>query len=615
MESIKILKENISHNELVGLRTDELYALSDEIREFLISSVSKTGGHLASNLGVVELTVMLHRLFDFSKDDRLIFDVGHQSYVHKILTGRMNRFDSLRMTDGLSGFPRRAESEEDLFDTGHSGTSLSLADGVATAKMLNGEAGMTVAVIGDGAMTGGMCYEALNNIGNTNKNILIILNDNGMSISPNVGALSRILMRVRTSRGYTRAKKDVKGVLSAMPKKGGAVERFLRHIRDRVKFMVLPGVFSESFGIKYLGPIDGHNINLLEEYISRAKEMGGPIMLHVKTVKGKGYELAEKQPSRFHGISAFEVENGMTHSIKNDFSDAVGMELALLAEKNERLVAVCPAMTKGCGLSGFAACFPDRFFDCGIAEEHAVTFAAGLSREGFIPVVCTYSTFMQRAYDQLWHDAALNGLHIVFMLDRAGFPGADGTTHQGIYDLSYLGNIPGMAVLSPSSFAELSEMINYAVTVHKGPVVIRYPKGSEQLVGNEGFTFGKAKILSEGTDITLAAEGMMAKTALDAALKSGFNAEVIELSTVYPTDFAAIEQSVKKTGRLITLEANVKKGGMGEEIFARLKCRGEILAFPNKFIEHGKTEELMERYSLSPRCVAEKIAALCGGKK
>ncbi len=615
MENTKILKENISHKELAALRTDELRTLSDEIRAFLISSVSKTGGHLASNLGVVELTVMLHRLFDFSKDDRLIFDVGHQSYVHKILTGRMRGFESLRMTDGLSGFPRRAESKEDLFDTGHSGTSLSLADGVASAKMIKGEAGMTVAVIGDGAMTGGMCYEALNNIGNTNKNILIILNDNGMSISPNVGALSRILMRVRTSRGYTRAKKDVKGVLSAIPGKGGAAERFLRHIRDRVKFMVLPGVFSESFGIKYLGPIDGHNLNLLEEYISRAKEIGGPIMLHVKTVKGKGYELAEKQPSRFHGISAFEVKNGVTHSIKNDFSDAAGMELALLAEKDKRLVAVCPAMTKGCGLSGFAACYPDRFFDCGIAEEHAVTFAAGLAREGFVPVVCTYSTFMQRAYDQLWHDAALNGLHIVFMLDRAGLPGADGTTHQGIYDLSYLGNIPGMAVLSPSSFAELSEMINYAVTVHKAPIAIRYPKGPELLSGNEGFAFGRAEILSEGADITLAAEGMMAKTALDAAAKSGFCVEVIELSTVYPTDFEAIEKSVKKTGRLITLEANVKKGGMGEGIFAHLKCDGEILAFPNKFIEHGKTEELMERYLLTPECVAEKIAELCGGKK
>lgn len=609
----KILNENINHETLERLNFQELSCLCEEIREFLIESVSKTGGHLASNLGVVELTVMLHRCFDFSADDRIIFDVGHQSYIHKILTGRMKYFDSLRMTDGLSGFPRHEENSQDLFDTGHSGTSLSLADGIASAKMIKGERGFSVALIGDGAMTGGLCYEALNNIGNTKKNIIIILNDNGMSISKNVGALSNILMRVRTSKGYFRAKKDLKGALKAHPE----AERHIRRLKDRLKLMMVPGTFAESFGIKYFGPVDGHDLKQLGTYIERAKTVTGPVLIHVKTVKGKGYGYAEAQPSRFHGVSAFEVDKGTTHSLKEDYSEAVGMELSLLAGKNSNMAVICPAMTKGCGLSGFAEAYPERFFDCGIAEEHAVTFAAGLAREGMIPVVCTYSTFMQRAYDQILHDAAINGLHIVFCLDRAGKPGADGKTHQGIYDLSYLGSIPNVAVLSPSSFSELSAMLKYAVEEHKGPIAIRYPKGREELSGRAGFKFGKARVVSAGKDITLCAEGIMLKTALDAAGKAenaGFKVEVIELSTIYPTDFETIEKSVKKTGRLITLEANALRGGMGEEIFARLKCPGKAISFPDVFIEHGKTKTLMERYGLDSDSVAEDILKLCGGQ-
>lgn len=608
----KILNENLNHDRLKNLSEAQLETLAEEIREFLIESVSKRGGHLASNLGVVELTVMLHRCFDFEKDDRLIFDVGHQSYVHKILTGRMKGFETLRMTDGLSGFPRRDEG--DLFDTGHSGTSLSLADGIATAKKIKNEPGYAVAVIGDGALTGGLCYEAINNIGNSGKRVIIILNDNGMSISKNVGAISDMLMRVRTSRGYSRAKKGLKGTLFALPKAGTFFEKHIRHFKDRLKFMVLPGTFAESFGIKYIGPADGHDMHRLESYIERAKNIDGPVMIHVKTVKGKGYAYAEKQPSRFHGVTAFEVDNGETHSLKEDYSDAVGMDLSLLAAKNEKMAVICPAMTKGCGLSGFAETYPDRYFDCGIAEEHAVTFASALAEEGMVPVVCTYSTFMQRAYDEIWHDVALNGFHVVFCLDRAGLPGSNGTTHQGIYDLSYLGSIPGVAVLSPSSYAELSQMLSYAVNVHKGPIAVRYPKGSEGVPKNHGFEFGKAKVIKEGKDLTLVSEGLMLKTALSAAERSGFDVEVIELSTVYPTDFSAVKESVDKTGILLTLEANVKKGGMGEGIFATLKCKGEAAAFPDKFIEHGGTEELMERYSLSDEKIAEKIKKLCGGK-
>ena len=373
----------------------------------------------------------------------------------------------------------------------------------------------------------------------------------------------------------------------------------------------------EEMGLQYAGPVDGHDMKKLEFYINNAKKIDGPVMLHVKTVKGKGYAHAEGAPSRFHGVSRFEVENGETHSIKSDFSSALGMELCLLASDNKKIVAVSPAMTNGCGLSGFAETFPDRFFDCGIAEEHAVTFAAGLAREGFTPVVCTYSTFMQRAYDEIWHDVAMNDLHVVFCLDRAGIPGNDGKTHQGIYDLSYLGNIPGMAVLSPSSFEELSKMLRYATEECNGPVAIRYPKGTDRETGFSEFNFGRAEIVAEGTDITVVAEGMMLKSALSAAKKAeekGVSVEVIKLSTVYPTDFETIDKSVKKTGRLITVEANIRRGGMGENLFANLKAPGRVLAFPDIFVEHGKAEDILCKYGLSEDALAEAILKEAGGK-
>lgn len=617
MEKRKILNENLTHDDLKDLDFEGLTMLSSEIRDFLIAGVSKTGGHLASNLGVVELTVMLHRCFDFKKNDRIIFDVGHQSYVHKILTGRMNGFENLRKTGGMSGFPRREESETDLFDTGHSGTSLSLADGIATAKMHTGEEGCTVALIGDGAFTGGLCYEALNNIGNTKKNILIILNDNGMSISENVGAVSNLLTKVRASKGYNRAKSGVKDALGLLKGIGPALEKGIRHIKNGLKGAIVPSVFAESLGITYLGPVDGHNFKQLEYYISSAKNIEGPVLLHVKTVKGKGYAHAEGEPSKFHGVSDFEVDKGITHSIKSDFSGAFGMELCLLAMKNERIVAVCPAMTKGCGLSGFAESFPDRFYDCGIAEEHAVTFAAGLAKGGLVPVVATYSTFMQRAYDEIWHDVVMNNLHVVFCLDRAGLPGADGKTHQGIYDLSYLGNIPNLPVLSPSSFAELSKMLRFAVEEYDGPIAIRYPKGSDRECGFSSFTFGKAELCKEGTDITVVSEGLMLKDVLDAALeaeKEGVRAEVIKLSTVTPVDLEEIKKSVSGTGCLLTVEANVIRGGMGEAIFSALRAKGGIKAFPNAFIEHGKTGDILSAYGLDKEGIKEAIIKEAGAK-
>lgn len=609
------MNEPYDSARLRGMTLEELYALCEDIRAFLIESVSKTGGHLASNLGVVELTVMLHRRFDFSGEDRLIFDVGHQSYVHKILTGRGGAFDTLRQTDGLSGYPRRREDEEDLFDTGHAGTAISLADGIATAKRLHHEGGMAVAVVGDGAITNGLCYEALNNIGGSEKKVLIVLNDNGMSISQNVGAIAKLLTRMRTSKGYSRAKKDVKGVLSSLPKVGSHIEKRLRHMRDRMKRIMIPNAVCESLGIKYFGPVDGHDLKELEFYIRRASEADGPVMLHVKTVKGRGYCHAEEEPDRFHGVSHFEVDGGTTHSLKADFSQAAGMELALLAMKHPSLAVVCPAMTKGCGLSGFAESFPERFFDCGIAEEHAVTFAAGLAKEGLVPVVCTYSSFLQRAYDQLWHDVALNGFHVVFCLDRAGYPGADGETHQGIYDLSYLGTIPHMALLSPSSFAEQAAMLRYAVEEHQGPIALRYPHCADSGLPFEGFTFGKASVVREGTDLTVCTEGLMLKTVLAAAQeaeKKGIHAEVIELSTVYPLDVDTLAASAAKTGRLMTVEANVKSGGMGEHIAAALGREAEILAFPDQFIEQGTSGELMKRFGLDADGIEKAMLRLVG---
>lgn len=616
MEAKKILNENITHEFLKDLDFDGLTLLSSEIRDFLIDSVSKTGGHLASNLGVVELTLMLHRCFDFNKDDRLIFDVGHQSYVHKILTGRMKDFSSLRQSGGLSGFPSRDESEADLFTMGHSSTSVSMADGIATSKMIKGEEGCAVAVIGDGALTGGLCYEAFNNIGNTKKNIVIILNDNGMSISKNVGAISNLLTRVRTSKNYNRAKENLKTALSELNGFGKVLEKGLSGVKNSIKTMVLPDIFTESLGIKYLGPVDGHDLEKLEFFIKRAKEAEGPVLVHVKTVKGKGYSHAEGEPSKFHGVSRFEVDKGITHSIKEDFSGALGMDLSLLALKNKKIAVVSPAMTKGCGLSGFAESFPERFFDCGIAEEHAVTFAAGLAREGITPVVCTYSTFLQRAYDQIWHDVAMNNLHVVFCLDRAGIPGADGCSHQGIYDLSYLGNIPNMAVLSAASFTELSKMLKYATEEHTGPIAIRYPKGRDSGLFETNFDFGKAEVIKEGKDVTVCAEGIMAKICLDAALlakEKGVDAEVIKMSTVYPCDFCGIEKSFNKTGKLITVEANIARGGMGEYITAHLKKDVTALAFPQKFMEHGASGELLKKYKLDAVSIAKAITEKAGG--
>lgn len=610
------MNEPYETDRLRRMTLEELYGLCADIRTFLIESVSKTGGHLASNLGVVELTVMLHRCFDFSGEDRLVFDVGHQSYVHKILTGRGDAFDTLRQIDGLSGYPKRCEHAADLFDTGHAGTAISLADGIAAAKRLRHEGGMAVAVVGDGAITNGLCYEALNNIGGSGKKVLLVLNDNGMSISENVGAVAKLLTRMRTSKSYSRAKRDVKGALHAMPNVGSRIEKRLRHIRDCVKMIMMPGAVCEGLGIKYFGPVDGHDLKKLDFYIRRAKETDGPVMLHVKTVKGRGYSHAEEAPDRFHGVSRFEVDNGTTHSLKADFSQAAGMELTLLGMKHKDMAVVCPAMTKGCGLAGFAESFPDRFFDCGIAEGHAVTFAAALAREGLIPVVCTYSSFFQRAYDQMWHDVSLNGFHVVFCLDRAGYPGADGETHQGIYDLSYLGTIPHMAVLSPSSFAEQAAMLRYAVEQHSGPIALRYPHSADTGLPFEGFTFGKAQIVREGTDLTVCAEGVMLKTVLEAAeeaRKEGVSVEVLKLSTVYPLDTAAILASREKTGRLMTVEANIQSGGMGEHIAAALGGKTEILAFPNQFMGQGKPDELMKRFGLDKDALVSAMCRLAGG--
>ncbi|MDP4133311.1 MAG: 1-deoxy-D-xylulose-5-phosphate synthase [Bacillota bacterium] len=611
----KILIDNITHEYLQGLGFDELTELASEIRGFLIDKVSKTGGHLASNLGVVELTIMLHRCFDLEKD-KLIFDVGHQSYVHKILTGRMSGFDKLRQFKGMSGFPKRAESKADLFDTGHSSTSISLASGVAEALKLKSEDAYTVAVIGDGAATGGLAFEALNNIGDMEGKVIVILNDNGMSISPNVGAISRYLTKVRTSSKYAKLKEATKEFLGSIPAVGEPLTERIRNAKNRFKYMVLPGTFVESMGIKYFGPVDGHNFKQLEFELERAKKVKGSVLIHIKTVKGKGYKRAEKSPESFHGVGAFDIKKGPDENKNIDFSCIAGKKLCELASENKRIVAICPSMTKGCGLTEFSKEYPDRYFDCGITEGYAVTFAAGMAEEGFIPVVCTYSSFYQRAFDMVLHDAAINNFHVVFCIDRAGLVGADGETHQGIFDLSFLGCIPNLAILSPASFNELEEMLSYACLEHKGPIAIRYPKGRDTGIPGD-FKFGSAAVLKEGKDITLCAEGQTVKDALEAAecaQKEGISAEVINLCTIKPLDIETIKKSILKTKRLITLEANTKKGGIGQEIFSQLKVSGIIKAYPDAFIPQGTVQELKKLYKMDSQSIVQDIKACVRGE-
>lgn len=592
----------------------DLEALAREIRDFLVEKISKTGGHLASNLGIVETTIALHKVYDTAVD-RVIFDVGHQSYVHKIITGRAGAFDTLRKYKGLSGFPKSRESIHDAYDTGHSSTSISAAMGYATARDLRNEDYQVVAVIGDGAMTGGLVYEALNNIGASGTNIKIVLNDNGMSIAKNVGAMSRHLNNLRTSKNYTRIKENIRGALDNIPVVGQRVSDTISHTKNKIKYSLLDeqGVLFEDLGIKYIGPVDGYDLPALVEAYTAANQYDGPTLVHVITKKGKGYYWSEKYPRKFHGIAPFDADNGniLSSPTGPSYSKVFGDKLVELARADDSIVAISAAMGTATGLGPFYKEFEPRFFDVGIAEAHAVVFAAGMAKAGMTPVVAIYSSFLQRAFDQLIEDICLQNLHVVFAVDRAGLVGADGETHHGMFDLSYLNMIPNMKILCPADGNQLEEMLEYAVHQYDGPIAIRYPRGTSQ--GNhlrlKPFT-GENTVLSIGKDVTILAVGAMLDTGIEAARllrEHGFDAGVTAINVVKPMDAAAANPETKL---VVTLEDNTIIGGFSDE-FDRLNREKPFgilnFALPDQFIEQGSIPELRVECAMTPEDVVKGV--------
>lgn len=626
------LNEGIYPADIKKMSVHEMELLCAQIREKLISSVAETGGHLASNLGVVELTVAMHYVFD-TPEDKIVWDVGHQSYVHKMLTGRAAEFPTLRQLDGLSGFPKRNESEYDTFDTGHSSNSISAALGMAAARDFKGGDNSVVAVIGDGALTGGMAYEALNNAGVMDSSLIVVLNDNAMSISKDHGSMSQHLGKLRTSDKYTSFKHNLKNALKQIPGVGGAIANGLESMKDAVKYMVVPGVLFEELGFVYLGPVDGHSIQELIEVLQLAKSTKKPVLVHCMTTKGKGYRPAEQRPDKFHGISPFDPETGAVRSSGKGktWSDVFGEKLCSMAAEDKSIVAVSAAMVDGTGLAKFAKLYPDRIFDVGIAEEHAVTFAAGLAASGMKPVVAIYSTFMQRAYDQILIDVCMQNLPVVFCLDRAGIVGADGETHHGVFDLSYLRHMPNMTLLAPSDRQELEAMLDYAMQ-HDGPCAIRYPRGGavENVSGEGAKTEGAPwdpvpRIVRIGRDITLAAEGKMTAVCLKAAeiLEKNYDisCEVIDARIIRPVRsdaLAVYKSSAEKTGRVLAVEDNVTVGGYGsavEEIFAADEnVKVYKAGWPDMFISQGTQAELEHRYELDAEGIAGRVRNIIEGK-
>lgn len=600
-------------SDIKKLNFNQLSVLCNEIRDLLISSVSKNGGHLASNLGVVELTVALHRVLN-APQDKIIWDVGHQSYVHKILTGRSDKLATIRQLDGLCGFCSPKESEFDSCYTGHASTSLSTAAGFAQARDVTGETYNIAAVIGDGAFTGGLAFEALNNIGNLKSKMLIILNDNEMSIAENVGAFSSLLARARTNKNYTTSKRKIVEKIQSMPGGGKKLMNVLHKVKKLVKSAVSPNQLFEQFGITYLGPVNGHDIAAMEDIFSRALLLDEPVLVHVITKKGKGYTPAENKPQVFHGVGPFEKKTGKIAGKIGSFSEVFGKKLCELASNNNKIIAITPAMIPGSGLSDFFKQYPRRLYDVGIAEGHAVTFAGGMAAGGTVPVVAIYSSFLQRAYDNLIHDIALGNYHVVFAVDRAGFVAGDGATHQGLFDISYLTGIPNMTLLSPSSYSELEKMLDYAVNNHNGPIALRYPRGRAKIdIDNGKFLLSKASLLRSGGDVTIVAEGQSVSISLHAAkllsLK-GIEADVIDIRTIKPLDFETVFESALKTGTLISIEENLKRGGMGEMLAAEAKLRNldfkmNIKAVEDEFITHGSICDINNRYGFT----AEQICA------
>lgn len=605
-------------NDIKKIPADQLPALADEIREFIIESLSKTGGHLASNLGVVELTIAMHRVFDLPKD-KLIWDVGHQSYTHKILTGRKDGFETLRREGGISGFPKRSESDCDVFDTGHSSTSISAGVGYVRARELKKENYSVISIIGDGALTGGMAYEALNNAASLKSNFIIVLNDNEMSITENVGGMSSYLSGLRTASAYTDFKMDVTKALNRIPGIGPGMVDAMRKTKNSIKQIIIPGMLFEDMGLTYLGPVDGHNIPQLIKTFQEAKRFEGPILVHVLTQKGRGYEPAMRHPARFHGAGPFDVKTGLPVGKSNPtYTDVFSTVMRKMGDRRKDVAAVTAAMMTGVGLKRFSNMFPDRCFDVGIAEEHAVTFAAALSLGGITPVVAIYSSFLQRAYDQIMHDVCMQNLHVVFAIDRAGLVGYDGETHHGIFDLSYLGSMPNMTILAPKNLWELSDMIKFAVD-YDGPIAVRYPRG-EAYTGLKEFRapicLGKSEVIHEGSRVALLAVGSMVKMAeeVQKQLKErmDMDAALVNARFVKPIDEELLRSFADTYELVVTLEENVKDGGFGERVLAfaeeeDLPFGVEIIALPDRFIPHGSVLYQMKQVGFTPEDICGRI--------
>ena len=609
--------ENInSPKDLKKLSILEKQKLAEEIRKYILEIVSENGGHLASNLGVVELTLALHTVFDFEKD-KIVWDVGHQTYVHKILTGRREALKTLRKLNGIAGFPKTNESKYDFFNTGHSSTSISAALGMARARDLKKENYSVLAVIGDGAMTGGMALEALNDVGYSKTKMTIILNDNEMSISPNIGGLNMLLSKLRTKRMYTRTNVIMKKRINEIPVIGKPIVKIVQTIKRSIKQLIIPKMFFEDIGFTYLGPVDGHNIEELQSILTLSKQIDNPVLIHVLTKKGKGYEIAEKNPDKFHATGPFDIQTGNAKKAKGkDYSKVFGDKLIELAEKNDKIVAITASMKDGTGLTEFSKKFPERFFDIGIAEQHALGLAAGMAIDGMIPVVPIYSSFYQRAYDQVIHDIALQNLPVVMCVDRAGIVGADGETHQGILDMAFFRLVPNVTILAPKDFRELEDMLAFAVDLKK-PVVIRYPRGGEDkepFEKHETIEKGKAEILKEGNDLSIVTIGKMVAKGMKIAKKlqdKGINAEVINARFLKPLDEQTIKKSIKKTKKVITIEDGTIINGLGTAIKELIMDNHmedieiKAYAYPDMFIQHGSVEELEKIYHLDVDDIVE----------
>ena len=615
----KLIERINSPKDVKNLTLSEKKELAKEIREYILEVVSENGGHLASNLGVVELTIALHSIFNVP-EDKIIWDVGHQSYVHKIITGRRKELKNIRKLNGIAGFPKTKESPSDCFNTGHSSTSISAALGMARARDLEGKDNSVIAVIGDGALTGGMALEALNDAGFSQCRMTVILNDNEMSISRNVGGLNKFLGKLRIKKLYTKTNNLIKNKINRIPIVGKATVNAVHKIKRAIKQLVIQKMFFEDIGFTYLGPVDGHNIEELESLLKMSKEVRGPVLIHVLTKKGKGYEIAEKNPDKFHATGPFNLETGESKKTKKtDYSKIFGEKLVKLANENDRIVAITASMTDGTGLKEFKQQFPYRFFDIGIAEQHAITLAAGMAIEGMIPVVPIYSSFYQRAYDQVIHDVAMQNLPVIMCVDRAGCVGADGETHQGMLDMAFFRLVPNLTIMAPKDFKELEDMLAFAVNI-KRPIVIRYPRGGEdseiKFEKHQKIELGQAEILTEGTDITIIAIGKMVAKAMKIAKileKKEKSVEVINARFLKPLDEDKIKKSIEKTKHVVTMEDGTKINGLGtavKELMIDNNLSGinmQEFAYPDEFIMHGTVEELEKIYQLDEAFIVKQI--------